>query len=79
MIHDEEDPKDWEGRDEVPPEKLQKKWDRDEYEEKPAVECPSCKKRVPADSFKCLYYGSQVFQDSGLLGKILKWIRSLFN
>jgi hypothetical protein len=70
-----EDPKDWETQDEVPPEKLQKKWDEEEYADGPTVDCPSCKKRVPASSFKCLYCGAQVFHDSGLLGKIMKWIR----
>lgn len=71
----EDDPKDWETRDEVPPERLQKKWDREEFSELPAVVCFSCKKRVPADSFRCIYCGAGVFKDSGLLGKILKWIR----
>ncbi len=70
-----EEPKDWEDQDEVPPEKLQKKWDRDEYEERPAVICPACKKRVPADTFRCLYCNAQVFKDSGVLGRILKWFR----
>ncbi len=68
---------DWEEQDEIPPEKLQKQWEKEEYEEKPAVPCPSCHKRLPASSFKCLYCGGQVFHDSGLLGKIMKWIRKL--
>ena len=72
-----EDPKDWEQNDEVPPEKLQKQWDRDEMDEMPAVEWPSCKKQVPASSFKCVYCGDQIFFDSGLLGKIMRWIRKL--
>lgn len=77
MTDSEEDPKDWEWPEEVPPERLQRKWETEESHEKPAVACPSCKKRVPADSFQCLYCGGQIFYDSGLLGKILKWIRSL--
>lgn len=72
-----EESNDWEEEEEVPPEKLQKKWEREDYEEPPAVECPSCKKRVPASTFKCLYCGEQVFHDSGLLGKILKWLRGI--
>jgi hypothetical protein len=71
----EEDFPDWENHEEIPPEKLQKKWDSEEMEEKPAVTCSSCKKRVPASSFKCIYCGNQVFKDSGLLGTLLKWFR----
>ena len=70
-----EEPKDWENADEIPPERLQKKWDREEYEELPAVLCSSCKKHVPAGTFRCIYCGAQVFKDSGLLGKLFKWIR----
>ncbi len=72
----EDDPKDWEIPEEGEvPERLQKKWDEEEYKEQPAVTCPACKKRVSADSFRCLYCGERVFKDSGLLGKILKWFR----
>jgi hypothetical protein len=75
MAWNEDDPKDWELNEETPPDKLQKKWEHDDYEERPAVVCPSCKKRVPADSFRCLYCSTRVFHDSGLLGRILKWIK----
>lgn len=75
MSDNNEEPKDWENEEELAPEKLQKKWDREEYEEKAAVECSFCHKKVPASCFKCLYCGTQVFHDSGLLGKILKWIK----
>lgn len=74
MIFDDE-LKDWEIPDEIPPERLQKKWESEEMEEKPAVTCKACQKRVPASIFKCIYCGAQVFQDSGILGKILKWFR----
>ncbi len=75
MMNPQDDPKDWEDNEEIPPDRLQKKWDRDEYEELPPVQCPACKKRVPADTFRCLYCGQRVFKDSGLLGRILKWFR----
>ena len=73
-----DEPKDWENEDVVPPETLQKKWEREEMEERPAVICAACKKRVPADSFRCLYCGAVVFRDSGILGKMMKWIKFLF-
>ena len=71
---DEEEPKDWEIEEESPPEKLRKKWDKDDLLEK-MVECPACKKRQPQRSLNCLFCGARIFEDSGLLGKILKWIR----
>ncbi len=74
----EDEPKDWENQDEVPAERLQRKWDSEEMEEKPAVTCPGCQKRVPASILRCIYCGHRVFHDSGLLGKILKWVRGLW-
>ncbi len=73
------EPKDWENLEEIPPEKLQKKWDREESAESPAVTCPECGKRVPATSFQCLYCGFRIFQDSGLLGMIRKVLKKIFN
>lgn len=72
----EDEPKDWEPvPDEIPPDKLQKKWDGEEYAAQPAVVCSSCKINLPPDSFRCLHCGARVFKDSGLLGKIISWIQ----
>jgi hypothetical protein len=70
-----DEPKDWEIEDEEPPDRLKRKWDREEAKELKAVTCPNCHQPLPGDAFKCCYCGSQVFKDSGLLGKILKWLR----
>lgn len=77
MNLNEDDPKDWEpAPDEVPPDSLQKKWDKEEEIVRPsALVCPTCKSYVPSDSFRCLHCGGQVFKNSGLLGKIMSWIQ----
>ncbi|MFA6599477.1 MAG: hypothetical protein WC352_06545 [Candidatus Omnitrophota bacterium] len=74
-MNSDEEPKDWEIREEEVPEKLQARWDREEAGGKGSVCCPACGREVPGDTFSCLYCGERVFEDSGLLGKILKWLR----
>jgi len=70
-----EEPKDWEIEDEEPAPKLRKKWDEEEEKELKASQCPQCDKVLRGDAFQCMYCGAQVFQDSGLLGKIMKWLK----
>ncbi len=48
MLNDDQGPHDWEMKDEVPPERLQKKWEREEASGSGTVVCPSCKKETPA-------------------------------
>ena len=78
MFDDEEEPKDWEIEDENPPEKLRRKWIEDDLSPKEAVDCPACKKKLPRESLTCLFCGAQVYQDSGLLGKLLHWFKKIF-
>ena len=75
QIFDEDEPKEWEIEDEEPSESLKKKWDEQDQKELKAVHCSECNKPLPGDAFRCLYCGAQVFHDSGLLGKILKWFK----
>lgn len=75
---DNDEPKDWEESSETPPDKLRRKWDKEESEEPAAIPCPFCKKRVPGSSFFCMYCGNRIFEDSGILGRILMWVRRLF-
>ena len=75
MTQDDEDPKDWEMEDEDPPENLKRKWIEQEYFGNKTVVCASCKKHIPADSVTCLFYEARVYHDTGLLGKILKWLK----
>ena len=71
---DDQDPKDWEVNDETPPEKLRRKWEKEDRAERRAIPCRRCKKLVPEDSLTCLFCGAEVFRDSGFLRKLLKWI-----
>ena len=70
-----DDPKDWEMRDEEAPEKLQRKWAEEEARGREVIVCKNCKKHVTSDSLTCVFCGAATFRDSGLLGRILKWIR----
>lgn len=66
--------------DEEVPEKLRRKWDREDYEsevlEKNFKPCPHCSKLIEPRSFSCIYCGERVFWDSGLLGGMLKHMTS---
>ena len=76
---DSNDPEDWdEIKDEDAPENLRRKWVVEEHFHKQPVPCPSCGKQVPADSLTCLFCGAVVCE-SGLLGKIIVWLKKLFN
>lgn len=78
MINEEDHLDDGEMEDEDPPENLKRKWIEREYFGKKTASCPSCGKIVPSEGLTCLFCGAEIFHDSGLLGKILKWIRGIF-
>ncbi|OGW82007.1 MAG: hypothetical protein A3G33_04475 [Omnitrophica bacterium RIFCSPLOWO2_12_FULL_44_17] len=70
-----EEPKDWEVRDEEVPDKLEKKWTTDENQARQSTFCPKCKQILPGNTYRCHSCGAQIDYDSGLLGKILKWLK----
>ncbi len=74
-----EDLKDWEQLpEEMPPEKLVRKWvERDHFGKKFAL-CPSCQKEVPAENLTCIFCGARICENSGLLGNLLGWFKRLF-
>ncbi|HPW65430.1 MAG TPA: hypothetical protein PLY30_04640, partial [Candidatus Omnitrophota bacterium] len=78
MFEDDE-PKDWELRDEEPPEALKEKWAKDEILGPGTVPCPSCRKRVPADSMDCLYCGARVLRKAGFLSGLLDRVKGFFS
>lgn len=79
MPNEDGEPKDWDAaEEETPQENLKRKWVEREYFGKKTVDCPSCRKEVPAESLSCLFCGARIFHDSGLLGKILKWVKKIF-
>ncbi len=78
LNEDDDEAKDWEIEDENPPENLKRKWIVREYFGKKTVICSSCKKSVPSEGISCILCGAQIYQDSGVLGKILKWVKGIF-
>ena len=75
MQHDEE-LNDWEmEEEETPPDKLKKKWEKEERSPNETAVCNSCGKRIPVETVACLYCGEAVYHDTGLLGKILRWLK----
>jgi hypothetical protein len=75
-----EEPKDWDPeKEENPPENLKRKWIEREYFGKDEVaKCEACGKFVPADTLTCLFCGGSIPHDTGLLGKIIRWLKSCF-
>lgn len=73
--HDEES-KEWEVRDEEPPETLKRKWDLEAMRPQTFF-CSSCKKETPAENLTCLFCGTRLSQSSGLLSCLRVWIQRL--
>ncbi len=69
--------------EEVPPENLRKKWEKEEFAGKETVQCRHCGKWVPKENMTCLYCREKIFYESGPLGRMaqllaegkLLWIR----
>lgn len=81
MSHDHQDlPPDWQPpEEENPPENLKRKWIEREYFGKETLECPFCHKHVPADTIDCIFCGKRMYYESGLMGKILYWVKRIFS
>ena len=75
-MFDNDEPKDWEIQEEIPPDKLKHKCAQEDWEGAPPVVCPVCKKTLSADVLTCLFCGAEVVQGkSGFLMKFLAWIK----
>ena len=79
MIEDDEIAQEGDDEEEIPPDKLQNKWFKDELSFKETVCCRSCGKELPRDTLTCLFCGARVFEHSGLLGSLLAWFRKMFH
>ncbi len=77
-MFDDEEPKDWEIKDEEPPERLRKKWENEETTVSPIVVCPSCKKEVPSGNPRCIFCGAVMMQESCPLNCFWGWLKQLF-
>ena len=78
MFDHDESPKDWEMKDEEPPEKLRKKWEKEETAIPRTVICPSCKKETSAGNLTCLFCGAEILRESCPCLCFLSWIKQLF-
>ncbi len=78
MFDDNEGPKDWELKDEEPPQRLQKKWDREETAEPKLIVCSSCKKEAPAKNLTCIFCGAALSHESGPVTYFLSRFKRLF-
>ncbi|HNV85703.1 MAG TPA: hypothetical protein PKL97_01900 [Candidatus Omnitrophota bacterium] len=73
---DSDEPKDWEEvREEAVPEQLKRKWIVEEHFGEKLTACPSCGKLTPRDGLTCLFCDARLNEDTGLLGKLLKWLK----
>ena len=78
MLDNEEGPKDWEIKDEEPPESLKRKWDQEEASNPETVICSACRKETPAENLTCVFCGGAIPQGSCLVSGFLTWIKRLF-
>ena len=76
---DDEGSKDWEIKDEEPPARLQKKWERDEAPGAPSVVCPSCGKETSSANLACIFCGTTIPQGSCPVTCLFSWIKRLFS
>lgn len=58
IMSSDEELKDWEIREEEPPEALKKKWDREEAAGPKRLVCSSCKKEVSSEHLTCIFCGA---------------------
>ena len=77
MFEDDDEPKEWEIKDEIPPKELEDKWFKESLSFRETVTCPSCAKELLLETLTCLFCGAKVFYDSGLLGKLMKWMQTI--
>ena len=61
--------------EEQEPEALKRKWDAEDASNCAPQICKSCGHEVAGDAFFCLFCGERVFEKSGLLGKIVFFMK----
>ncbi len=78
MLYEDEGPKDWEVKDEEPPERLQKKWEREETKGPRTVVCSSCKQETPVENLTCVFCSTVLSQGICPVRCFLTWVKRLF-
>jgi hypothetical protein len=78
MLDDDEGPKDFEIKDEEPPEWLRKRWEKEEVSSPQGVVCPSCKKETPSGNLTCIFCETVLPQGSCPFRFFFAWVKRLF-
>lgn len=82
MMNEDEEPRDWEMKDEEPPEQLRRKWEREEDRGPQTVVCSSCKKETPAENLTCVFCGMKLTGNQDSTSCPVKcfftWVKRLF-
>ncbi|HNX69316.1 MAG TPA: hypothetical protein PLL75_04535 [Candidatus Omnitrophota bacterium] len=73
MFQGDEEPKEWEVGEEVPPEKLRKKWEAEDRETGSWV-CASCKRETPRNSGTCIFCG-EVLREGFSWGRLFSRLK----
>ena len=77
-MFDDEDPKEWEVRDEEPPEVLKRKWESEESAGLQRIVCPSCKKETLSGSLTCIFCGATILREYCVMRRFVSWVQRLF-
>lgn len=77
ITNDDDELPDWEVKDEEPPERLQKKWDREETGGHRTVVCGACKKETSSENLTCIFCGAEIFEEN-VFDRLRGWIQRLF-
>ena len=72
-----EGPKDWEWKEEEPPEALKKKWEQEEASSQKVI-CPSCAKETPAENLTCVFCQAVILPEFCPIACALNWVKRLF-
>ena len=77
ILNDDDGPKDWEVKDEEPPEHLRKKWEEETPSLKRVV-CPACGKETSAENLSCVFCEAVIHQESCPVRCFFTWFKRLF-
>lgn len=74
-----ENPKDWELNEEIPPERMRRKWEEEEIEGFSPVLCFHCERAVRTDSLLCPFCGETLSQRKRRPSRLNTLVRRILN
>ena len=77
-MFDDDGSKDWELKDEKPPQRLQEQWEREEDGGSQTIVCPSCKKETSTANLSCIFCGATIFREKCPGRCFFAWVKRLF-